>query len=805
MRNHRITAGMALLCGSLLASAPVFAQGSKKPAPKPATVPATKPASKPAPKPKPTETTDAPGTAPTASAESGRIWALLVGVSKYRNPQIATLRYPAADATGIRDALVDKELGGIPAANVHLLTDDQATAAGILAAVDTFLTPNVRPGDQVVLFLAGHGVAKGAGAEAKSYLLPTDTKGLTTPSLDSSAVNLRTLSDKLGKLPARQFVVFVDACREDPTPGRGIKGNTMSDVLSRGVRIVSEDPNRPAASASFFACSIGQRAFEDPALNHGVFTYWILDGIRTAAAARRPDGAIDMGVLAGYVRQKVGGWAKQASEKGDFEVEQTPEFVASDLTDPIILMRVKKPLPPAPAQAPPPRVIVLANPPGAQVLLDNQRMGAAPLTVPISSVGRHTLKIEAPGYAPLEREFTALAGYDLLLTVSPTPDARGASGENVLPEMYRRALDAESRQQWEVAEAGYTAVLQSDPSFVPAYERLADLRRRRGNPRTAIETLTQMVTKTPATAHGLSLLSVAYAELSLKEAPLRTSGSTDKPKKKGGLLGGLLNKGDKNEKGKDEDFSGGPATYLVPKDWKDAAILARRAAEEAVRLDANAPEAQRALGFALMATDSGGKNQETALAAFGKALLFGPNDPANHYGMGYGIRFFALHIRDENARKTELDRAVAELKEALRLRPEYYEAHRELAYCYHLQDKAPEAQKEYESANANRGAASDPTEVAALNLSLASIYRQRAQGASGPKQAALLAASEGYFGDARDITPNLEQAVRYLTNAQLSTRIANFMPPELQKVLDLPDDLRRKLKIPGGVPLPRFP
>ena len=66
-----------------------------------------------------------------------------------------------------------------------------------------------------------------AWVAAKSYFLPTDVKGLTTASLENSAVDLRAFADELGTLPAAQFVMFVDACREDPTPGRGIKGNTM--------------------------------------------------------------------------------------------------------------------------------------------------------------------------------------------------------------------------------------------------------------------------------------------------------------------------------------------------------------------------------------------------------------------------------------------------------------------------------------------------------------------------------------------------------------------------------------------------
>ena len=52
-----------------------------------------------------------------ASADT---WALLVGISKYQNPQIASLRYPAADATSIRKTLVDSQFGQVPEDHVKL-------------------------------------------------------------------------------------------------------------------------------------------------------------------------------------------------------------------------------------------------------------------------------------------------------------------------------------------------------------------------------------------------------------------------------------------------------------------------------------------------------------------------------------------------------------------------------------------------------------------------------------------------------------------------------------------------------------
>lgn len=743
--------------------------------------------------------------APAAALAPGnRTWALLVGVSKYQNPLIVSLRFPASDATAIRDALVDPQLGGLPAGNVRLLTDDQATTANIFGAVDGFLKPNVKPGDQVILFLAGHGVAKGVGLEAKSFFLSTNIRGITTPMLEASAVDLKLLSEKLSELPAAKFAVFVDACREDPTPGRALKGNMMSDVMSRGLQIVPRGPGHPAEAATFFACSIGQRAFEDPSLQHGVFTYWILDGIRHADIPKRPDGAVDLGLLASYVTGRVAGWAKSASAKGDFEVEQTPELVTDgELSEPIVLVHVRRPLPATPISAVPPTLTVVTEPAGGLVTLDGERVGTAPVRKSLPRGGRYTLRVETPGCAPVERPITALDGYGMEVTVTlpPGPRSAAAPASQEASDLYSRAQEAEERQQWEVAEAGYDAAVKADPQFELSYERLAELRLQRGKTGAAIGTLIELANQMPS-LRAYSLLSRAYSLLAVRQggSDPGQAANVEPKRKKGGLFGSVLGKigGRKQEKQKE------PAGYVIPPDAPTAAALALRAAGEAVKRDPAAADAQSALGFALIATDSDGKNKDEALAAFGKAVLMEPQNAAHHYGMGYAIRTYAQRIKEEAARKSELQRAVAALKQALELRPHYYEAHRELAFCYHLLDDLPAAQREYEQANANRGAATDENEIAAVNLSMAGIDRQQAQSANGEQKQNLLAASDGYLSDAREINPNLQIALRILNQAGVSTRVADYLPAELRQFLDLPGALERGIK--GRIPsLPGLP
>jgi tetratricopeptide (TPR) repeat protein len=740
-------------------------------------------------------------------AHAANTWALLVGVSKYETPQIASLKYPSADAEAIKDALVDPKIGGLAPNQVKLLADSEATRDNILGSVESFLKPNVKAGDQVIVFIAGHGVAKGVGAQAKSFLLPTDVKGLTTQALESSAVDLRELSAKLGELPASQYVLFVDACREDPTPGRAVKGNVMSDVLSRGVHVIPADTTRAVLSATFFACSVGERAFEDPNLKHGVFTYYILDGIRNAAIPQKPDGAVELGSLASYVQSSVKTWAEKTTKSGIYEVEQTPQCIRSESDGPLILVRVKRDYPDTPLTPTLARVVVGTFPEGAAVSINGAKAGAGPVET-VQKAGEYKVRVEAPGYKPVERSVSVLDGYENQVLVRLEPEAPGAVPAGKSAELYQRALDAETRQQWEVAVGGYKTVIGADPKFAPAYERLADLYTRQGRPAEAIGVLIDMVGQTPASAHGYGLLSRAYssfAERQMNETAAAKKEDDGGGKKKGG---GFLDKFKKNkdrDKDKDDDKdkndkSKADGPYIVPDKAEDALDFARKAAGEALKLDKSSPDAHLAVGFAL-AAEKRDKDKRAAMDAFGQAVFLDPKDPTTHYGLGYGIRSFAQGLQG-NSRESELKRAIAALNEAVALRPGYYEAHRELAYCYHLLDDRPNALREYELANANRGAATDEDEVAGMSVAMSSIHKKEADRSSGMEKQQQQAASDGYYASAQEQRPNLKKALYLLDGVGLRSALMPGLPTSAQ---DLLGQVRSRIPRPSIPGLPGLP
>ena len=101
---------------------------------------------------------------------TGKAWALLVGVNQYENqPHIPSLHVCVDDVTAVHGALAGKY------AAARLLTDDTPerlpTRANILAELSN-VAQAASEGDLLLFYFSGHGIAE-AG---ESYLLPRDAR-----------------------------------------------------------------------------------------------------------------------------------------------------------------------------------------------------------------------------------------------------------------------------------------------------------------------------------------------------------------------------------------------------------------------------------------------------------------------------------------------------------------------------------------------------------------------------------------------------------------------------------------------------
>lgn len=257
----------------------------------------------------------------------GKVWVAVVGVSKYRDVSIVDLDFAKADAVAVRSYYTGL---GVPADQIIELVDESATLANIKRTLGTELVKVANnPDDLVLIYFAGHGEMEADRSSADSdgyskYLLPHDAD---RADLFGSALSMEELSRILQRLRAERVVLIIDSCFSGAAGGRTpYEPNTAS----RGViteeflaRIANLGQGRVILTAS------GSRevARESNKHRHGVFTHFLLEGLRGAADIDR-DGRIDVDEIYKYVSQKV-----SAATHG----QQNPMRKSPNLTGTVIL------------------------------------------------------------------------------------------------------------------------------------------------------------------------------------------------------------------------------------------------------------------------------------------------------------------------------------------------------------------------------------------------------------------------------------------------------------------------------------
>jgi uncharacterized caspase-like protein len=234
----------------------------------------------------------------------GKTWLAVIGISNYREPSIGDLDFAKDDAVAVE---VYYRRIGIPKDQIIELVDEDATLASIKRALGTELVKDAtNPEDTVILYFAGHGEMEVDRSSADSdgyskYLLPHDAN---PADLFGSALSMEELSRILQRLRPERVVLIIDSCFSGSAGGRT---PFEPNAASRGV-ISEQFLSRMATTGKgrvILTASGGREvAGESTEWRHGIFTYFLLEGLRGAADMDH-DGRIDVDEIYKYVSQKV--------------------------------------------------------------------------------------------------------------------------------------------------------------------------------------------------------------------------------------------------------------------------------------------------------------------------------------------------------------------------------------------------------------------------------------------------------------------------------------------------------------------
>jgi hypothetical protein len=200
--------------------------------------------------------------------------ALVIGISNYP-PPIPQLPAVSADVREVGKLLASPN-GSFKGNGVATVTDADATGARVMAELEKAFS-GAGADDTVFAYLAGHG---SVGSDGGYYFVAHDT---SAADVAGTGVPLARLKQWFDACPSRRVFLWLDFCHSGGILARRLDATAPPDdqeAISRALAVV-----KGHGKLIFAACTPGQSAYEDAKIGHGLFTAFLLEGLRGAAAS----------------------------------------------------------------------------------------------------------------------------------------------------------------------------------------------------------------------------------------------------------------------------------------------------------------------------------------------------------------------------------------------------------------------------------------------------------------------------------------------------------------------------------------
>ncbi|MEW6542525.1 MAG: hypothetical protein AB1411_02820 [Nitrospirota bacterium] len=230
--------------------------------------------------------------------------AVAIGIGTYRDPDLSGVKFAVHDAEIM--AQYFQNVIGIPEDRVKLLTDEHVLKPDLAEVFEDWLPQRVGPDGLVLIYFSGRAVVDPATGAVS--LLPHEG----SPEAPLKAFSLRRLQTALTRLPIQRAILMLDVTPMGPTAA------------------IEQDDREPVWVApsvtdgklvQLLSTSKIQTAQQHEAGQHGLFTYYLLKGLR-GAADKDKNGVVALGELFDYARVQV-----IQTAKAQYGREQEPACV----------------------------------------------------------------------------------------------------------------------------------------------------------------------------------------------------------------------------------------------------------------------------------------------------------------------------------------------------------------------------------------------------------------------------------------------------------------------------------------------
>lgn len=228
-------------------------------------------------------------------------YAVVIGISDYKDPGIADLEYADADAQVFYDFLTSPAGGDFKKEHVLLLKNEQATLKNVTLAITNFLKKTNDP-DFVIIFMACHGEPE-PDRPGNLYLLMHDSE---PGSLSATAYHMEDVNADMKRyVSAKRLVLFADACHSSGL-GEGIINTRGGANMIHAALSTLKSTREGWGIVSASRASEVSRESHQFGGGHGVFTHFLLEGLQGKADAEgNKNGIVTLAEAFDFVAENV--------------------------------------------------------------------------------------------------------------------------------------------------------------------------------------------------------------------------------------------------------------------------------------------------------------------------------------------------------------------------------------------------------------------------------------------------------------------------------------------------------------------
>ncbi len=213
-----------------------------------------------------------------------RRWLLAVGIRKFADTRIPALKYTANDARSFAEYFRND---GVPESRIRVLLDDEASRKNILSAIDD-IKAGIGGDDSFFFFYSSHGAGD---AEGNTYFVAFDT---ISDELSDTGVPMQGLRDIIKGIACKNVVMLVDTCHSGGTKALAPQDEKAYDQMVRAA-------SKQTRIAILTSSRTHETSVESDQWGHGVFTYYLLEGIGGVADDFPKNGKVSVTELFDYV------------------------------------------------------------------------------------------------------------------------------------------------------------------------------------------------------------------------------------------------------------------------------------------------------------------------------------------------------------------------------------------------------------------------------------------------------------------------------------------------------------------------